>query len=125
MIAIHFNIIYLEIESESVLSFTPILRFYSVEMGNSLEQYRASIGLYNSGARPKRKGPDLRWVALTDLLSTVLLLQVLLAGLLMLQLHLYDQPWQPSPGYEEGGASIFFPVVGKVIINLESWPKIA
>ena len=27
LIAIHFNIIYLEIESESVLSFTPILRF--------------------------------------------------------------------------------------------------
>ena len=88
---------------------------FSVEMGNSLEQYRASIGLNNSGPRSRRKQPDVFSAALTDLLKMVVVLQVLLAGLLVLQLHLFDQPWQPSLGYEEGGASVFFPFVGKVI----------
>ena len=88
-------------------------------MGNSLEQYRASIGLNNSGPRSRGNQPDVFWVAVTDLLKMVVVLQVLLAGLLVLQLHLYDQPWQPSLGYEEGGASVFFPLVGKVITDLK------
>ena len=88
-------------------------------MGNSLEQYRASIGLNNSGPRSRRKQPDVFSAALTDLLKMVVVLQVLLAGLLVLQLHLFDQPWQPSLGYEEGGASVFFPLVGKVITDLK------
>ena len=92
---------------------------FSVEMGNSLEQYRASIGLNNSGPRSRRKQPDVFSAALTDLLKMVVVLQVLLAGLLVLQLHLFDQPWQPSLGYEEGGASVFFPLVGKVITDLK------
>ena len=92
---------------------------FSVEMGNSLEQYRASIGLNNSGPRSRRKQPDVFSAALTDLLKMVVVLQVLLAGLLVLQLHLFDQPWQPSLGYEEGGASVFFPFVGKVITDLK------
>ena len=83
-------------------------------MGNSLEQYRASIGLNNSGPRSMREQPDVFWMALGDLLNIVLVLQVLLAGLVVLQLHLYDQPWQPSLGFEEGGASVFIPLVGKV-----------
>ena len=103
---------FFNIESESLL-FTP------VEMGNSLEQYRAAIGLNNSGPKSKRKQPDVFWVALTDLVKIILVLQILLAGLLVLQLHLYDQPWQPSLGFEEGGASIFIPLVGKVITDLK------
>ena len=83
-------------------------------MGNSLEQYRASIGLNNSGPRSRRKQPDVFWMALGDLFKIVLVLQVLLAGLVVLQLHLYDQPWQPSLGFEEGGASVFIPLVGKI-----------
>ena len=54
-------------------------------------------------------------MALGDLFKIVLVLQVLLAGLVVLQLHLYDQPWQPSPGFDEVGASVFIPLVGKVI----------
>ena len=92
---------------------------FSVEMGNSLEQYRASIGLNNSGPRSRRKQPDVFWMALGDLFKIVLVLQVLLAGLVVLQLHLYDQPWQPSPGFDEGGASVFIPLVGKVITDLK------
>ena len=88
-------------------------------MGNSLEQYRAAIGLNNSGPKSKRKQPDVLWVALTDLVKIILVLQILRAGLLVLQLHLYDQPWQPSLGFEEGGASVFFPLVGKVITDLK------
>ena len=65
-------------------------------MGNSLEQYCASIGLNNSGPRSRRKQLDVFWMALGDLFKIVLVLQVLLAGLVVLQLHLYDQPWQPS-----------------------------
>ena len=84
-------------------------------MGNSLEQYRASIGLNNSGPRSRRKQPDVFWMAF----MIVLVLQVLLAGLVVLQLHLYDQPWQPSPGFDEGGASVFIPLVGKVITDLK------
>ena len=62
-------------------------------MGNSLEQYRASIGLNNAGIkRSNRKAPDVFWVALKDLLLTLLILQVLLCGLLALQLHIYHQP---------------------------------
>ena len=63
-------------------------------MGNSLEQYRTAIGFNNSGPKSKRKQPDVFWVALTDLVKIILVLQILLAGLLVLQLHLYDQPWQ-------------------------------
>ena len=63
----------------------------------------------------KRKEPNV----LTDLLNTVSVLQVLLAGLLVLQLHLYDQPWQPSFGFEESGASVFFPLVGMVLTDLK------
>ena len=46
-------------------------------MGNSLEQYRASIGLYHcgAGAGQKRIEPDVFWVALKDLLLTILLHQ--------------------------------------------------
>ena len=88
-------------------------------MGNSLEQYCASIGLNNSGPRSRRKQPDVFWMALGDLFKIVLVLQVLLAGLVVLQLHLYDQPWQPSLGFEEGGASVFIPLVGKVITDLK------
>ena len=69
---------------------------FSVEMGNSLEQYRASIGLNNSGPRSRRKQPDVFSAALTDLLKMVVVLQVLLAGLLVLQLHLFDQPWHEA-----------------------------
>ena len=83
-------------------------------MVNSLEQYRASKGLNNSGPRSRRKQPDVFWMALGDLFKIVLVLQVLLAGLVVLQLHLYDQPWQPSLGFEEGGASVFIPLVGKI-----------
>ena len=88
-------------------------------MGNSLEQYRTAIGFNNSGPKSKREQPDVFWVALTDLVKIILVLQILLAGLLVLQLHLYDQPWQPSLGFEEGGASVFFPLVGKVITDLK------
>ena len=63
-------------------------------MGNSLEQYRTAIGFNNSGPKSKREQPDVFWVALTDLVKIILVLQILLAGLLVLQLHLYDQPWQ-------------------------------
>ena len=42
---------------------------FSVEMGNSLEQYRASISLNNSGPRSRRKQPDVFSAALTDLLK--------------------------------------------------------
>ena len=67
-------------ESESGLQFTRIWRFSSVEMRNSLEQYRASIGWYHSGAGagPKRNEPDVFWVALKDLLLTILVLQCLI-----------------------------------------------
>ena len=60
-------------------------------MGNSLDQYRASIGLNNAGKRSNRKAPDVFWVALKDLLLTLLVLQVLLSGLVALQLHVYHQ----------------------------------
>ena len=63
--------------------------------------------------------PDVFWIALGDLFKIVLVLQVLLAGLVVLQLHLYEQPWQPSLGFEEGGASVFIPLVGKVITDLK------
>ena len=80
-------------------------------MGNSLEQYRASIGLNNAGIkRSNRKAPAVFWVALKDLLLTLLFLQVLLCGLLALQLHIYHQP--SIGGGEE--AFIFCPLVGKV-----------
>ena len=88
-------------------------------MGNSLEQYRAVIGLNNSGPMSKKKQPDVFWVALTDLVRIILVLQILLAGLLVLQLHLYDQPWQPSFGFGESGASVFFPLVGMVLTDLK------
>ena len=79
-------------ESESGLPFTWVWRFSSVEMGNSLEQYLASIGLFNSGARSNRKAPDVFWVAVKDLLLTILFLQCLLSGLFALQLQLLHQP---------------------------------
>ena len=79
------------------------LEFSSVEMGNSLEQYRTAIGFNNSGPKSKREQPDVFWVALTDLVKIILVLQVLLTGLLVLQLHL-------SLGFEEGGASVLFPL---------------
>ena len=79
-------------------------------MGNSLEQYRASIGLNNAGKRSNRKAPDAFWVALKDLLLTLLVLQVLLSGLVALQLHVYDQL---GIGVGEE-AFIFCPLVGKV-----------
>ena len=79
-------------------------------MGNSLEQYRASIGLNNAGKRSNRKAPDAFWVALKDLLLTLLVLQVLLSGLVALQLHVYHQL---SIGVGEE-AFIFCPLVGKV-----------
>ena len=61
-------------------------------MVNSLDQYRASIGLNNNaGKRSNRKAPDAFWVALKDLLLTLLVLQVLLSGLVALQLHVYHQ----------------------------------
>ena len=79
-------------------------------MGNSLDQYRASIGLNNAGKRSNRKAPDVFWVALKDLLLTLLVLQVLLSGLVALQLHVYDQL---GIGVGEE-AFIFCPLVGKV-----------
>ena len=88
-------------------------------MGNSLEQYRTAIGFNNSGPKSKREQPDVFWVALTDLVKIILVLQILLAGLLVLQLHLYDQPWQPSFGFGESGASVFFPLVGMVLTDLK------
>ena len=62
-------------------------------MGNSLQQYRASIGLNNAvNKRSNRKVPDVFWVALKDLLLTLLVLQVLFSGLSALQLHIYHHP---------------------------------
>ena len=85
------------------------LEISSVEMGNSLEQYRASIGLNNSGPRSRRKQPGVFWMALGDLFKIVLVLQVLLAGLVVLQPHLYDQPPRvdgnpPHHNWEDGSA---------------------
>ena len=79
-------------------------------MGNSLDRYRASIGLNNAGKRSNRKAPDAFWVALKDLLLTLLVLQVLLSGLVALQLHVYHQL---GIGVGEE-AFIFCPLVGKV-----------
>ena len=79
-------------------------------MGNSLDEYRASIGLNNAGKRSNRKAPDAFWVALKDLLLTLLVLQVLLSGLVALQLHVYHQL---SIGVGEE-AFFFCPLVGKV-----------
>ena len=80
-------------------------------MGNSLQQYRASIGLNNTGVkRSNRKAPGVFWVAMKDLMLTLLVLQVLLSGILALQLHIYHQP---SIGVGEE-AFIFCPLVGKV-----------
>ena len=98
-------------ESESGLPFTRVWRFSSVEMGNSLEQYRASIGLFNSGARSIRKAPDVFWVAFKDLLLTILFLQCLLSGLFALQLQLLHQP---SCGLGEEAVIISCPLAGKV-----------
>ena len=85
-------------------------------MGNSLDQYRASIGLNNAGKRSNRKAPDAFWVALKDLLLTLLVLQVLLSGLVALQLHVYHQL---GIGVGEE-AFIFCPLVGKVITSARS-----
>ena len=80
-------------------------------MGNSLEQYRASVGLFNSGARSNRKAPDVFWVAVKDLLLTILFLQCLLSGLFALQLQLLHQP---SCGLGEEAVIISCPLAGKV-----------
>ena len=65
----------------------------SVEMGNSLEQQRADIGLFNARSRTKREAPDcLFWVTIKDLLVTVAVLQLLIVGILAIQLSLVDQP---------------------------------
>ena len=65
--------------------------FSSVEMGNSLEQYRASIGT-RTRIRTKRQSPDLIWVTLKDILLAVGLFQLLIVGLLAVQLCLFHQP---------------------------------
>ena len=81
-------------------------------MRNSLEQYRASIGWYHSGAGagPKRNEPDVFWVAVKDLLLQILFLQCLLSGLFALQLQLLHQP---SCGLGEEAAIILAGKVGK------------
>ena len=98
-------------ESESELPFTRVWRFTSVEMGNSLEQYRASVGLFNSGARSNRKASDVFWVAFKDLLLIIIFLQCLLSGLFALQLQLLHQP---SCGLGEEAVIISCPLAGKV-----------
>ena len=72
-------------------AFAPIGRFSSVEMGNSLEQYRASIGT-RTKIRTKRQARDLIWVTVKYILLVVGLLQLLIVGLLALQLCLFHQP---------------------------------
>ena len=103
-------------ESESGLQFTRIWRFSSVEMGNSLEQYRASIGLYHSGAGAgqKRIEPDVFWVALKDLLLTILLLQCLTFGFFEMQLQRLHQP---GCGSGEEASFVFCLLATKVAIK--------
>ena len=103
-------------ESESGLQFTRIWRFSSVEMGNSLEQYRASIGLYHcgAGAGQKRIEPDVFWVALKDLLLTILLLQCLTFGFFEMQLQRLHQP---GCGSGEEASFVFCLLATKVAIK--------
>ena len=52
-------------------------------MGNSLEQHRAAIGLFNARSRTKREAPDCPfWANIKDLLVIVAVLQLLIAGIL-------------------------------------------
>ena len=52
-------------------------------MGNSLEQHRPAIGLFNARSRTKREAPDCPfWANIKDLLVIVAFLQLLIAGIL-------------------------------------------
>ena len=85
-------------------------------MGNSLEQYRASIGLYHSGAGAgqKRIEPDVFWVALKDLLLMILLLQCLTFGFFEMQLQRLHQP---GCGSGEEASFVFCILATKVAIK--------
>ena len=97
-------------ESESGLQFTRIWRFSSVE------RYRASIGLYHSraGPGPKRNEPDVFWVALKDLLLTILVLQCITSGFFALQLQRLHQP---GCGSGEEASFVFCLLATKVAIK--------
>ena len=73
--------------------------YNSLEFGDFLQlrwgallQYRASMYHSGAGAGQKRNEPDVFWVALKDLLLTILVLQCLTSGFFALQLQRFHQP---------------------------------